>query len=129
MSDVYKQHDATFRGISAWVILKDGERVATFAVKYNNGGANGVTVTAYLHVLGLPMVRFREGPGGGYDMKSAAFSRAAAKAMRESSLDVAEIAHQLAARNVLADFSEYPDAGDHWDGWLSKRGYQVEQAV
>jgi hypothetical protein len=124
VTDVYKQHDSTFRDVSAWVITKDGERVATFACKYGRGGASGVTVTAYLHVLGLPMVRHREGPGGGYDMKSAAFRRAAEKIMHTEGMQDDD-----PARLATICFREYPDEGDHWDTWLRRRGYEVLQAV
>lgn len=124
MTDVYDQHAHSFVNIAAWVILKDGERVATFATKYGRGGSSGVTLTAYLHVIGLPMVRFREGPGGGYAMKDAAFRRVAEKAYKQVQT------HETAdANRVAASFKDYPDAGEHWDGWLRSRGYQVEAAL
>lgn len=125
MSDVYKQHDATFKNVSAWAILKGGEVVAKFATKYGRRGASGVTVTAYLHVLGLPMVRFREGPGGGYAMKDAAFRGAAQKINpREGS----EYSSEADARTA-SDMQRYPDGDEHWDGYLRKLGYDVVQVV
>lgn len=34
MSDIYALHQSAFSSVSAYVVLKDGERVATVALKY-----------------------------------------------------------------------------------------------
>lgn len=122
MSNVYDQHDKAFADVSAWVVTKGGERVATVARK--TGGRkspNGLTVYVYLHVLGLPMVR-GIARGGGYSMTDAAFAAAAEKMKAPDGCD-AEMLATASACNT------YPEAGEHWDGWLRKRGYEVWQAV
>lgn len=116
MSDIYDQHRSAFRSVSAYVILKDGQRVATVAFKF--GGA----VTAYVHWIGLEMTKGMAG-GGGYDRQSAAVEHAARKtkggdAPKKVQLDADEF---LAAIN----------SGDnsHWDARLYRAGFTVLQAV
>lgn len=58
--------------LHAWSVTKDGEQVARIVVRYGGRSSpNGLTVRAFVHVLGLPMVR-GIARGGGYDMKTAA---------------------------------------------------------
>src|SRR5574343_355367 len=74
MQKIYEQYEKAFSNVSAYVILKDSEYVATVAFKYPNDGAG--RLWCYLHVLGLSMVRAYAG-GYGYDKASAAFTSAA----------------------------------------------------
>ncbi len=73
---IYDQHDKAFSNVSAFVIMKDGERVATVAFKFPKDGAS--RLSCFLHVLSLPMVK-GTATGYGYDKRSAAFKDAASK--------------------------------------------------
>ena len=73
---IYDQHRAAFSNVSAYVVMHGGERVATVAIKYPRDGAG--RLYAYVHWLGVPMVRGFAG-GGGYDKRSAACASAARK--------------------------------------------------
>lgn len=64
-TSIYDQHRKAFRAISAYVIARDGKRVATVAFSFKTA------VTAYVHWLGIEMRRGQAG-GGGYDRQSAA---------------------------------------------------------
>ena len=68
---IYEQHDAAFRHVNAYVIMRGRERVGTVAIKYPRDGAG--RLWAYVHFLGMPMVRGYAG-GYGYDKKTAALS-------------------------------------------------------
>jgi len=72
MAEIYEQHDAAFRNLSAYAILHEGEHVASVTVKY------GARVWAYVHWIGLEMTRGYSG-GGGYDRESAAVANAVGK--------------------------------------------------
>jgi hypothetical protein len=88
MTSIYDQHDNAFTNVAAFVIAKDGKRVATIAFKFGNA------VTAYVHWLGEPMVR-GIARGGGYDRKSAACSDAArALAVPSPGADLLESDHR-----------------------------------
>lgn len=121
-SKIYDQHDAAFRNVSAYVVLKDGKPVAKVAFKF--GGA----VTAYVHWLGLEMTRGQAG-GGGYDRQSAAVAYAARKAIAAHANDEWREAGQ--AEFACAAFFKAceRDAGQHWDGALRDAGFTVVQAV
>lgn len=124
MTNIHDQHAAAFAKVSAFVILKDGERVATVAVKFPSG--NSTRVWAYLHVLSLPMVRACA-DGGGYDKTSAAVASAARK------VKAFEHAHTPSESVALAkfwnDLAPSLDRGQHWDRALEKAGFTVLQAV
>lgn len=125
MADIYEQHTKAFPDASAFLVLKDGEAVARVAFKTTGRrNPNGLTVWCYLHVLGLPMVRGKTGPGGGYAMKDAAFHLAAQKVKARDGL---ELANTAKAANAVC--RSYADNGAHWAGWLRSHGYQVEQAL
>lgn len=128
MPDIYDQHDKAFANVSAFVIAKDGKRMATIAFKF--GGA----VTAYVHWLGEPMVR-GIARGGGYDRKSAACSTAAKRLTKPPvawspcdgqvfETDAAVLRGWQSFRDALT-----PDNGDTWDSRLRKAGFDVWQAV
>lgn len=71
MSNIYDQHSAAFASVNAYVVVKNGERVATIAFKHPRDGAG--KLYAYVHWIGLQMVR-GWASGGGYDKHSAAAS-------------------------------------------------------
>ena len=64
-TSIYDQHRKAFRAVFAYVIVRDGKRVATVAFSFKTA------VTAYVHWLGIEMRRGQAG-GGGYDRESAA---------------------------------------------------------
>ena len=73
MTRIYEQHDKAFKGVSAFIIAREGVRVATVAIKFPADGAS--RLYAYVHWLGLEMVR-GSANGYGYDKRSAAVSNA-----------------------------------------------------
>lgn len=73
MTDIYEQHDKAFASVSAYVVLKDGNKVATIALKFPRDGAG--RLYSYVHWIGSPMVR-GFAVGYGYDKRSAAVSMA-----------------------------------------------------
>jgi hypothetical protein len=131
MSDIYAQHGSAFGNVSAFVIAKDGKRVATIAFKFGNA------VTAYVHWLGPRMVR-GVAKGGGYDRKSAACSAAADKLAGAWAIHVDEwrklaMSHPI-GDDMPADMQAFRDALDDRDGacWndrLRNAGFGVWQAV
>lgn len=66
---IYDQHNAAFQHVSAYVLMKDGERIATIAFKYPKDGAG--RLWCYFHYIGAEMTRGYAG-GYGYDKTSAA---------------------------------------------------------
>lgn len=116
MTDIYRQHDAAFRAVNAYVIAKGGERVATVAIRYR------AAVTAYVHLIGVEMVK-GVARGGGYDRASAAVAEAIGK-IRASDDDTAVNARRIAMRLAVAGM----DAGQ-WIRELERQGFTVWQAV
>lgn len=120
-ASMYEQHDAAFAGVSAYVVLKDGEKVATIAFKFPRDGAG--RLYAYVHWLGHQMVR-GFAAGGGYDKKSAAVASAIGKL-------TLEVKPNDEARDNLFRFvgALEKDDGEYWDRRLAKAGFTVFQAV
>lgn len=127
MANIYDQHRAAFANVAAYVVMKDGERLATIAFKFPRDGAG--RLYAYVHWLGAPMVRGFAG-GYGYDKRSAA----CANAMRKGT---AEIEAALAERTGFEAHAHYPafrdalsaDNGQYWDFNVMQAGFTVIQAV
>lgn len=115
MPDIYDQHAAAFARVSAYVVLHNGERVATIAFKYPADGAG--RLYAYVHWLGTPMVR-GHASGGGYDKHTAACASAAKRMGAEHGTP------ESMFRVVLAK-----DTGFAWDRQLRDAGFTVLQAV
>jgi hypothetical protein len=69
MKDIYELHATAFARVSAYVVTRDGEKVATVAFKYPSDGAGRLYV--YGQWLGLPMMRACA-TGYGYDKATAA---------------------------------------------------------
>ncbi len=123
MPDIYEQHSSHFKAVSAYVILKGGERVATIAFKFPADGAG--RLYAYVHWLGVPMVRGHAG-GYGYDKRSVAVWDAVHRAcVKKHELMFAEPG---SAMDVFrAELGK--DDGQYWDRRLEKAGFTVLQAV
>lgn len=133
MPDIYDQHAAAFAKVSAFVILKDGEKVATVAFKFPRDGAG--RLYAYIHWLGIEMVRAYAG-GYGYDKRTAACINAGQK------LDV-DAADSWAVENGIKTHDRRPwhihyrpfvtalrlNDGYDWSRNLEKAGFTVLQAV
>lgn len=125
MTDIYKQHESAFARVSAYVVARDGERVATIAFKYPADGAG--RLYAYVHWLGLPMVRGFAG-GYGYDKRSAACANAAKHIVAPSPDDVTTFERDKAARELfVAAIAQ--DSGATWESQLRDAGFTVWQAV
>ena len=121
MTAIYQQHATAFAHVSAYVILHDGQCVATVAFKYPRDGAG--RLYAYVHWLGTPMVRGFAG-GGGYDKRSAACA-AAVRKLGNPNLAVDDASRLwLAFAGALAK-----DDGHGWDAQLQRAGFDVVQAV
>jgi hypothetical protein len=110
MNNIYEQHDATFWGVSAWVIMDGARKVAVISSK--TSGA----VTAYVHLFGSEMKKGRA-LGGGYDMTSAAI---AAAAHRIDAPD--DRGEEL--RGILSR-----DDGGSWDVAAAEAGFTVLRAL
>lgn len=108
MTSIYDQHDKAFGNITAAVIVKDGQRVATVTFKH------GQAVTAFVHWIGTEMVR-----GGGYDRATAAAANAAGK----MPLTVNGAVIDAFRRALLAD------NGKRWDSQLENAGFTVLYAI
>ena len=119
---IYDQHRAAFNQVSAYVVMHGADRVATVAIKYPRDGAG--RLYAYVHWLGVPMVRGFAG-GGGYDKRSAACASAARK------LPESLPAGYDAAADVYRSFVDVmrADGGLDWATALTGAGFNVLQAV
>ena len=125
MTDIYDQYSAAFNSVEAYVICIGGDRVAKIAFKH------GAAVTAYVHWIGLDMVKGRA-DGGGYDRRSGACNSAAHKL-----LDVFQGRQSVPDRVRAIDngFEFFVKAlidgssGVGWDRCLCDAGFQVFQAV
>jgi hypothetical protein len=131
--DIYLQHAAAFGNVSAYVIMREGERVATVAFKFPKDGAG--RLWAYMHFLGVPMVRHYAG-GYGYDKRSAAVTYAAGKIKQDplgeytAGQEWAEkvhIAEKERMEHFIAALSD--TGGKDWKDALRDAGYTVLQAV
>lgn len=126
MADIYEQHRAAFAQVSAFVVLKDGARVATIAFKFPRDGAG--RLYAYVHWLGLEMVR-GFASGYGYDKRTAACA-AAMHPLRKHAAAPGEY-EILRHESALAAFVEAlaADRGPTWESALRDVGFTVLQAV
>lgn len=122
-SKIYDQHGAAFRNVSAYVIAKDGKRVATVALKF------GSAVTAYVHWIGLEMTKGQAG-GGGYDRQSAAVAYAARKTIAAFDKHGAPEGIDPFDQTRAAFFKACErDGGQRWDDAVRDAGFSVFQAV
>lgn len=124
MTNIYDAHDKAFAPVSAYVILKDGEKVATIALKFPRDGAG--RLYAYVHWIGLPMVRGHAG-GYGYDKRSAAVANATGK-LDPLKDGTGTGMFDVAAYDAFRDALE-TDGGEYFDRKLENAGFTVLQAV
>jgi len=121
MTKIYDQHDAAFKRVSAFVILKDGKRFGSVAFKFPADGAG--RLYAYVQLFGAPMVR-GFASGGGYDKRTAAVSAAA------EHLDFGALVPDFDKPTLaVARFAMMRDDGQDWADALRKAGFDVWQAV
>lgn len=118
MPDIYDQHKAAFASVSAYVVVRNDDIVATVAFKF---AKSGLRTTCYLHVLGAQMVRAYAG-GGGYDKCTAAMHSALSRVEAHDG-DIRTIQRVGAMRDAVTD------NGWHWDQDLRRVGFAVWQAV
>lgn len=111
MYEIYNQHKAAFKNVSAFVIAKDGKRVATVALKYGAG------CTAYVHWIGVTMQRATAG-GGGYDRSSAAVLKASEKIKYPQGEDDRAFRAALGERD-----------GEDWIAALRRVGFEVWSVI
>lgn len=121
MTNIYEQHRAAFPNVSAYVILENGVRVATIAIKFPRDGAE--RLWAYVHWIGAPMVRAYAG-GGGYDKGTFAIEKAA----KLIDANQAHDCDRASCERFIAAFRDAPDGHD-WTHTLRNSGYVVAQAV
>ena len=121
--DIYEQHQAAFKCVSAFIIAKNGERVAAVSIQFPKNGAS--RLYAYVHWLGVPMVRGWAN-GYGYDKRSAAVSDASGKMEFTDSRQVSPQTHEAhyVFRLALANCD-----GQDWTRALENAGFVVWQAV
>lgn len=133
--DIYAQHDSAFALVSAFVVVHNGERVATIAFKFPKDGAG--RLYAYVHWLGTQMVRGHAN-GYGYDKRSAACASAARKIrgpqIRDKTLNngFGGYSSQSEPPSDLqqAFITELiNDNGHYWNRRLEDAGFVVWQAV
>ena len=123
MTNIYEQHDKAFNRVSAFVVARDGERVATVAIKFPLDGAS--RLDAYVQWLGMPMVR-GSANGYGYDKRSAAVSNALGKLPALYPIDRG--LGGITGYDAFRDARDGMDSGD-WTRALEKAGFTVWQAV
>jgi hypothetical protein len=111
--------------VSAYVIVKNNERVATIAFKFPRDGAG--RLFCCLHVLGLPMIR-SFASGYGCDKKSAAASAAAVCVPAYSAENLTTWQKDASTRDAIVEALR-PDNGLDWDRRLRDAGFTVWQAV
>jgi hypothetical protein len=124
MADIFEMHSKAFNSVSAFVIAKDGERIATIALKFPKDGAG--RLFAYVHFLGAPMTR-GYASGYGYDKRSAAVANAAQKLVFAKSPATAPLGEQEAFDAFRTAIET--DGGEYWDTRLRNAGFDVWQAV
>ena len=118
MTNIYEQHDRAFASVSAYVIAKDGAKIGSVSFKC---GAS--RVTAFVHFLGLEMVK-GHADGGGYDKNSVAAARAVAK------INLEVKPHDENRDNLFRFVGALErDGGHSWERCLADAGFTVWQAV
>lgn len=122
-ASIYDQHDKAFANVSAFAIVRNGERVANISFKFPRDGAG--RLQCFVHWLGLEMVRGTAG-GYGYDKRTAAMANAISQAHKtKHPLIFAEPGSTLDAFTLALA----RDAGDSWDAMLRKAGFDVWQVL
>lgn len=105
--------------VSAFIITRDGKRVATVAFKFPKADAS--RLYAYVHFIGAPMVR-GSANGYGYDERSAAVADAVKPFLKSVPGD--GLAKHWAFGLTLSQ-----DDSQDWTRALENAGFTVRQAV
>ncbi len=121
MTDIYTQYAQATKPISGYAIMKGRIFVAKVIFKRGN-----CRMTAYTHVLGLPMTRAYAN-GGGYDMASAAVQAAFAKVNNKGGDKNRDTDGYM--KHVKKINAALRDDGAHWDSALRVAGYEVHSVV
>jgi hypothetical protein len=121
MTSIYDQHQRAFARVSAYVIMRDGQRVATIAFKFPADGAG--RLYCYLHSLGVPMVRSWAN-GYGYDKRTAA-AVSAAHMIKSHGQECIQTRDTV--DTIKAALSR--DDGRDWERMLRDAGLEVWRAV
>lgn len=131
-SAIRTEFDRVTADDNAWAIFKGSEPVAKVFIRYGGRSSpNGLTVRAFVHVLGLPMVRGIS-RGGGYDMKSAAVISACEHLPDSKPSHIPGIGDVLLCGNeaqAVTSLQAIKDAGHTWDQQLTAMGFTVFQVV
>lgn len=125
MTNIYEQHDKAFNRVSAFVIARDGERVANVAIKFPLDGAS--RLYAYVQWIGMPMVR-GSANGYGYDKRSAAVADSIAAVSKIPGDARGAVVFAESALSAFVQTAQEMDSQD-WTRALEKAGFQVWQAV
>jgi hypothetical protein len=125
MADIYDQHRAAFSNMSAYVVMKDGERVATIAFKFPRDGAG--RLYTYVHWLGTEMARGFAG-GYGYDKRSAALADVARKLYKRPDYEENTRNHAVISLSNFI-FALNKNDGKSWEDNLRDAGFTVLGAV
>jgi hypothetical protein len=115
MPDIYEQHRKAFAAVSAYVVSRKGERVATVAFKHGDSRCS-----CFFHVIGTPMSK-GWADGGGYDKASAAAHSAVRRIDRNAYPEHLAIVDEIAGA--------IKDEGRSWDADLRAAGFEVWEAV
>ena len=125
MADIYDQHRAAFSNVSAYVIIKDGERVATIAFKFPRDGAG--RLYAYVHWVGTEMIRGYAG-GYGYDKRAASLADAARKLYKRPDYEGNTRNHAVKSLSNFI-YALKQDDGHEWEHHLREAGFTIYGAV
>ena len=131
MRDIYSQHSDHFSCVSAYVIMRGGQRIATVAMKFPSDGAG--RLYAYVHFIGMEMVRGFAG-GYGYDKRTAAVKDAFRK-MDPNSYFAPDEANGDPQKKMRSECNRFCRAilkakdGQDWEQSLHDAGYRVFSAV
>lgn len=126
-SNIYDLHEKAFQQVSAFVVTKDGERLANIAIKFPASGHAERRLWAYIHVMGIPMVR-GYADSYGYDKQSAAILSAIGKLPAIGEGDVMRADWPVACAMIDA-MRACADNGRSPLDQLRDLGYSVFQAV
>ena len=125
MTNIYDQHRAAFSNVSAYVVMKNGERVATIAFKYPKNGAG--RFYSYVHWIGTEMIRGFAG-GYGYDKHAAAVADAARKLYKRPDYEENTRNHAiLSLSNFIYALNK--NDGYSWEHNLREAGFTLLQAI
>lgn len=124
---IYRSHEKAFQQVSAFVVMRGADCVAKVAVKFPPAGHGERRVTAFVHVLGLPM-RKGHADGCGYDKRSAAILSACGKLPNIGEGNIMRAQYPSTCETMDA-FKSLKDNGYCPLDQLVKLGFSVFQAT